>query len=59
MTQPQLDRDGIEAVIPHREPFLFIDRIVEIEYGRRAVGYIDDIGALRRTCCGGTFPGFR
>jgi 3-hydroxyacyl-[acyl-carrier-protein] dehydratase len=58
MTQPVLDRDGIEAVIPHREPFLFIDRIVEIEYGRRAVGYIDDIAALEANVLRGHFPGF-
>jgi 3-hydroxyacyl-[acyl-carrier-protein] dehydratase len=32
-----LDRAGIEALIPHREPFLFIDRITELEPGVRAV----------------------
>jgi 3-hydroxyacyl-[acyl-carrier-protein] dehydratase len=33
-----LDRAGIEALIPHREPFLLIDRITELEPGVRAVG---------------------
>ena len=30
--------DDIRAVLPHREPFLFVDRIIEMEYGKRAVG---------------------
>jgi 3-hydroxyacyl-[acyl-carrier-protein] dehydratase len=33
-----LDRAGIEALIPHRDPFLFIDRITELDPGVRAVG---------------------
>ena len=32
-----LDRAGIEALIPHRDPFLLIDRITELEPGVRAV----------------------
>ncbi len=28
----------IKAIIPHRYPFLLIDRIVEIEEGQRAIG---------------------
>ena len=36
-----LDRDGIKALIPHREPFLLIDRITELEPGVRAVGEHD------------------
>ena len=32
-----LDRAGIERLIPHREPFLLIDRITELEPGVRAV----------------------
>jgi 3-hydroxyacyl-[acyl-carrier-protein] dehydratase len=34
---PTLDRAAIEALIPHRDPFLLIDRVVEIEPGVRAV----------------------
>ena len=33
----RLDRAGIEALIPHRDPFLLIDRVVELEPGVRAV----------------------
>ena len=36
-----LDRDGIKALIPHRDPFLLIDRITELEPGVRAVGEHD------------------
>jgi len=28
----------IQSLLPHREPFLFVDRIVSLEKGRRAVG---------------------
>ena len=34
----QLDAQQIQAIIPHRYPFLLVDRIIEIEYGVRAVG---------------------
>ena len=37
MTAP-LDRDGIRAIIPHREPFLLLDEVTELEPGVRAVG---------------------
>ncbi len=33
-----LDAKQIQAIIPHRYPFLLVDRIIEIEYGKRAVG---------------------
>ena len=33
-----LDRDAIQAIIPHRDPFLFVDEIVELEPGVRAHG---------------------
>ncbi|MBE7517949.1 MAG: 3-hydroxyacyl-ACP dehydratase FabZ [Thermoflexaceae bacterium] len=33
-----IEADQIEAIIPHRYPFLLVDRIVEIENGRRGVG---------------------
>ena len=35
---PTLDKAAIEALIPHRDPFLLIDRVVELEPGVRAVG---------------------
>jgi 3-hydroxyacyl-[acyl-carrier-protein] dehydratase len=31
-------RDVIEAIIPHRDPFLFVDEILELEPGVRVVG---------------------
>jgi 3-hydroxyacyl-[acyl-carrier-protein] dehydratase len=32
-----LDRSAIEAILPHREPFLLIDEVLELEPGRRVV----------------------
>lgn len=34
-----LDIQQIKEVIPHRYPFLLVDRITELEEGKRAVGY--------------------
>ncbi len=33
-----LNSNQIQAIIPHRYPFLMVDRIVELEKGLRAVG---------------------
>jgi len=33
-----IDINEIKQYIPHRYPFLLVDRIVEIELGKRAVG---------------------
>jgi hypothetical protein len=30
-------RDRIEQILPHREPFLLLDEVVELEPGRRVV----------------------
>ena len=43
LTQPTspdcvLDHAGIVEVLPHRYPFLFVDRLLEFEEGKRAVG---------------------
>jgi 3-hydroxyacyl-[acyl-carrier-protein] dehydratase len=35
-----LDRDQIKAIIPHRDPFLLVDRIESCEPGVSAVGYL-------------------
>jgi 3-hydroxyacyl-[acyl-carrier-protein] dehydratase len=32
-----LGREEIEAILPHREPFLLIDKVVELEPGERVV----------------------
>ena len=33
-----LDIEQIKEIIPHRYPFLLVDRILEIEEGKRAIG---------------------
>lgn len=33
-----LDLNEIKAILPHRYPFLLVDRIIELEEGQRAVG---------------------
>ena len=33
-----LDSAGIQALIPHRPPFLLVDSVVELEPGKRIVG---------------------
>ena len=45
MPDARLDREAIEALIPHRDPFIFVDRIIEVTYGKRAVGILDDVAA--------------
>jgi 3-hydroxyacyl-[acyl-carrier-protein] dehydratase len=50
-----LDRAGIESIIPHREPFLLVDEISELDPGVAARGHYDvraDAWYLR-----GHFPG--
>ena len=32
------DYNQIKQIIPHRQPFLLIDRVVEYEEGKRCVG---------------------
>ncbi|KKB74475.1 MULTISPECIES: 3-hydroxyacyl-ACP dehydratase FabZ [Bacillus] len=34
-----LDAQQIKDIIPHRYPFLLIDRVTEVEEGKRAAGY--------------------
>lgn len=52
-----LDANEIEAIIPHRYPFLLVDRIVELEEGVRAVG-IKAVTA-NEPHFQGHFPGFK
>ena len=33
-----LDREAIERILPHRDPFLLVDQIIELEPDRRIVG---------------------
>ena len=34
-----LDIQAIKEIIPHRYPFLLVDRVTELEEGKRAVGF--------------------
>ena len=52
MTLP-LGRAEIEQIIPHRDPFLLLDEIVELEPGRRAVAR----KTVSEEDCAGHFPG--
>lgn len=38
MVQQELDILNIQALLPHRYPFLLVDRILELEEGKRIVG---------------------
>ena len=38
LVQVPFGREVIESIIPHREPFLFVDEILELEPGKHAVG---------------------
>jgi 3-hydroxyacyl-[acyl-carrier-protein] dehydratase len=37
---PVLDRSDIERILPHRDPFLFVDEVVGLDPGRRVVGVV-------------------
>ena len=53
MTAPLMDKAAIEAVLPHRDPMLLIDEVLELEPGVRVLA--------RKTVtdadCEGHFPG--
>lgn len=51
-----LNAEKIMEIIPHRYPFLLVDRIVEIEEGKRAVG-IKNV-TVNEPFFQGHFPGF-
>jgi len=51
-----LDASQIQAIIPHRFPFLLVDRIIEVEWGRRAVG-IKNV-TIGEPFFQGHFPGY-
>ena len=46
-------RDVIETIIPHREPFLLLDEIVELEPGTRVLAR----KTITEADCAGHFPG--
>lgn len=50
-----LDVNEIKKILPHRYPFLMVDRIVELEVGKRAVG-IKNV-TVNEEFFNGHFPG--
>ena len=50
---PLLDKAAIEAIIPHREPMLLIDEVLELEPGVRVVAR----KTVTEADCAGHFPG--
>jgi 3-hydroxyacyl-[acyl-carrier-protein] dehydratase len=58
--QPQppkivMDAAQIQAIIPHRPPFLLVDRILELDPGKRAVGE-KDVNIATDSYLQGHFP---
>jgi 3-hydroxyacyl-[acyl-carrier-protein] dehydratase len=51
-----LDINQIQEIIPHRYPFLLIDRILEVEEGKRAVG-LKNV-TMNEHFFAGHFPGY-
>ncbi|MGG3870902.1 3-hydroxyacyl-ACP dehydratase FabZ [Brevibacillus laterosporus] len=51
-----LDAVQIQEIIPHRYPFLLVDRIVEVEYGKRSVG-LKNV-TMNEPFFQGHFPGY-
>ena len=49
-----LDADALRRLLPHRHPFLLLDRVVELEPGRRAVGV--KCVSVAEPCFAGHFP---
>ena len=55
MTAPTapFGRDVIETIIPHRDPFLLLDEVVELEPGTRVLAR----KTITEADCAGHFPG--
>lgn len=51
-----LTTEQIKAILPHRYPFLMVDRMLEIEAGKRAVG-LKNVSA-NEEFFNGHFPGY-
>ncbi|HET9014832.1 MAG TPA: 3-hydroxyacyl-ACP dehydratase FabZ [Thermomicrobiaceae bacterium] len=51
-----LDAQQIQQIIPHRYPFLLVDRILEVEWSKRAVG-IKNV-SMGEPFFQGHFPGY-
>jgi UDP-3-O-[3-hydroxymyristoyl] N-acetylglucosamine deacetylase/3-hydroxyacyl-[acyl-carrier-protein] dehydratase len=55
MTKKQLDINQIQAILPHRFPFLLVDRVLDLEPGRKAVA-IKNV-TINESFFQGHFPG--
>jgi 3-hydroxyacyl-[acyl-carrier-protein] dehydratase len=53
MSAVTLDRAGIEEILPHRDPFLLLDEVVELAPGARVVAR----KRVTEADCAGHFPG--
>jgi 3-hydroxyacyl-[acyl-carrier-protein] dehydratase len=53
----ELNTEAIQALIPHRPPFLLVDRILEIEPGKRIVG-LKEVSLERDSFLRGHFPDY-
>mgnify|MGYP002512388025 FL=1 len=51
-----LTAEQIQAILPHRYPFLMVDRILEVEEGKRAVGMKNV--TINEDFFNGHFPGY-
>ena len=51
-----LNAEQIQNILPHRYPFLLVDRILEIEEGKRAVG-LKNV-SINEQFFNGHFPGY-
>ena len=51
-----LNAEQIQSILPHRYPFLYVDRIIEVEEGKRAVG-IKNV-SINEEFFNGHFPGY-
>src|SRR3954454_5544932 len=51
-----LTTEQLQAILPHRYPFLMVDRILEVEEGKRAVG-IKNV-TINEEFFNGHFPGY-
>ena len=51
-----LTTEQIQAILPHRYPFLLVDRILEMEEGKRAVG-LKNV-SINEEYFNGHFPGY-
>jgi 3-hydroxyacyl-[acyl-carrier-protein] dehydratase len=54
--EPLLDRSGVEALLPHRDPFLFVDQVTALDTDAGLIAARYDLGRARDVLAG-HFPG--